>query len=328
MKRITLAIIALFTLFISCKKNSSTEVQVTDEVQAISKRSCAADEVLKEQLEADPSLRIRMEQIETFTKKVITLGELSRLVNGVIEIPVVVNVLYNTAPENISDEQIQSQIDVLNADFNNTNSDLRKVPAMFSSVVGNVGVRFVLENVIRKFTDNVSWGANDAMKKGNKGGIDPTDPAHNLNMWVCNLGQGLLGYAQFPGGKAATDGVVILYSAFGSRSLYRRGTYIPDYDLGRTASHEVGHWMNLRHIWGDDGAACTGSDFVDDTPNQGGYNFGCPTFPHISCNNNGDMSMNYMDYTDDACMYMFTKNQSQRMLSVFAAGGPRSAIGQ
>jgi hypothetical protein len=328
MKKITLVILALFMLFIGCKKNSSTEVQVTDEVQAISKRSCAADEVLKEQLIADPSLRIRMEQIETFTKKVITLGELSRLVNGVIEIPVVVNVLYNTATENISDEQILSQIDVLNADFNNTNRDISKVPAIYASSVGKVGTRFVLLKVVRKFTDKASWGANDAMKKGNKGGIDPTDPIHNLNMWVCNLGQGLLGYAQFPGGKAATDGIVILYSAFGSRSLYRQGTYIPDYDLGRTASHEVGHWMNLRHIWGDDGGSCTGSDLVDDTPNQGGYNFGCPTFPQISCNNNGDMTMNYMDYTDDACMYMFTTGQSQRMLAVFATGGPRAAIGQ
>jgi len=328
MKRITLVILALFTLFIGCKKNSSTEVQVSDEVQAISKRSCAADEVLKVQLIADPSLRIRMEQIEIFTKKVITLGELSRLVNGVIEIPVVVNVLYNTATENISDEQIQSQIDVLNADFNNTNSDISKVPSIYASSVGKVGTRFVLLKVVRKFTDKASWGAKDAMKKGNKGGIDPTDPAHNLNMWVCNLGDGLLGYAQFPGGKAATDGIVVLYSAFGSRSLYPEGTYIAGYDLGRTASHEVGHWMNLRHIWGDDGGACTGSDLVDDTPNQGGYNFGCPTFPKVSCNNNGDMSMNYMDYTDDACMYMFTNGQSQRMLAIFATGGPRTAIGQ
>ncbi len=329
MKTIKLCTFVFFlTFFIGCKKNSSTELQITEGLQTITRRACAADDILQLQLAADPTLRTRMDQIETFTKKVIANGELSRLVNGVIEIPVVVNVLYNTGAENIDDAQIQSQIDVLNADFNNTNNDLRKVPAMFSSVVGKVGVRFVLENVIRKFTDNVSWGTNDAMKKSNRGGIDPTDPIHNLNIWVCNLGQGLLGYAQFPGGKAATDGVVILYSAFGSRSLYHRGTYISDYDLGRTASHEVGHWMNLRHIWGDDGSACTGSDFVDDTPNQGGYNFGCPTFPHISCNNNGDMSMNYMDYTDDACMYMFTKNQSQRMLSVFAAGGARSAIGQ
>jgi hypothetical protein len=327
MKKITLIAVFL-TLLIGCKKNTSTEVQVTDDVQVISKRSCAAEEVLKAQMAEDPSLRITMDQIETFTKKAISMGELSRLVNGVIEIPVVVNVLYNTAAENISDAQIQSQIDVLNADFNNTNSDLRKVPAIYTSSIGKVGVRFVLENVVRKFTDKTSWGANDAMKRSNRGGIDATDPAHNLNMWVCNLGSGLLGYAQFPGGKPATDGVVVLYSAFGSRALYRRGTYISYYDLGRTATHEVGHWMNLRHIWGDDGTSCTGSDLVDDTPNQAGYNFGCPAFPTVTCNNNGDMSMNYMDYTDDQCMYMFSNGQSQRALAIFAAGGPRAAIGQ
>jgi hypothetical protein len=216
----------------------------------------------------------------------------------------------------------------LNTDYNATNSDLRKVPSLFTPVIGKVGVRFVLANIIRKATNVTSWGTDDAMKKSNKGGINSTDPTHNLNLWVCNLGQNLLGYAQFPGGNSATDGVVILYSAFGSRAIYHQGTYIQTYDLGRTASHEVGHWMNLYHIWGDDGGRCTGSDRVDDTPNQGDLNFGCPTFPHISCSNSGDMSMNYMDYTDDACMYMFTKGQVDRMLAVFAPKGPRAAIGQ
>jgi hypothetical protein len=165
------------------------------------------------------------------------------------------------------------------------------------------------------------------MKKSSRGGIDPTDPTRNLNMWVCNLDL-YLGYAYYPGIRPAIDGVVILYSAFGSRAIYRRGTYIPDYDLGRTASHEVGHWMNLIHIWGDDGGSCSGSDLVADTPNQADENYGCPKFPTVSCSNSGDMSMNYMDYTDDACMYMFSKGQANRMLAVFAAGGPRAAIGQ
>jgi hypothetical protein len=269
-----------------------------------------------------------MDAIESFTKQIISTGELNRLVNGTIEIPVVVNVLYRIAAENISDAQIQSQIDVLNTDYNAANADLRKVPSIFKPVIGKVSVKFLLANIIRKATNASSWGTDDAMKKSNKGGIDPTDPSHNLNLWVCNLGQNLLGYAQFPGGNSATDGVVILYSAFGSRAIYHQGTYIQTYDLGRTASHEVGHWMNLYHIWGDDGGRCTGSDKVDDTPNQGDLNFGCPTFPHVSCSNNGDMSMNYMDYTDDACMFMFSKGQVDRMLAVFAPKGPRAAIGQ
>jgi hypothetical protein len=273
-------------------------------------------------------MQARMDQIETFTKKVVANSEFSRLVNGVIEIPVVVNLLYRTESENIADAQIQSQIEVLNADFNSKNGDLRKVPSIFTSSIGNSGVRFVLVKTIRKKTDVVSWATNDAMKRSARGGIDATDPTQNLNIWVCNLGQNLLGYAQFPGGNISTDGVVILYSAFGSRSLYHRGTYISYYDLGRTATHEVGHWMNLRHIWGDDGGTCRGTDYVDDTPNQAGYNFECPDFPTKSCNNSGDMSMNFMDYTDDACMYMFSAGQVNRMKAIFASGGPRAAMGQ
>lgn len=328
MKKITLTVLAAIVLLSSCQKNNITELQDKDEVQVISKRSCAANDVLKQQLADDPTLKRRMDQIENFTNKVIARGDFSRLVNGVIEIPVVVNVVYRTSAENISTAQIQSQIDVLNEDYGNTNLDKTQVPADFASSVGKVGVRFVLAATVRKQSSKKSWGTNDAVKKSSLGGIDPTDPTRNLNMWACNLGQGLLGYAQFPGGNLSTDGVVILYSAFGSRAKYPAGTYVSSYDRGRTATHEIGHWMNLRHIWGDDGGACTGTDYVADTPNQGAENYGCPAFPHVSCSNSGDMSMNYMDYTDDACMYMFTQGQVSRMLAIFAAGGPRAAIGQ
>ena len=128
---------------------------------------------------------------------------------------------------------------------------------------------------------------------------------------MCSLGGGILGYAQFPGGGAATDGVVILSTAFGSE-----GTAVAPYNLGRTCTHEVGHWLNLHHIWGDT-ADCTGNDFVDDTPNAQHPNFGKPTFPHLSCSNgpNGDMFMNYMDYVDDDTMVMFTAGQVVRMQS-------------
>lgn len=328
MKKITIAALIAFTLLIGCKKNTSTELELTSDLQEISQRSCAADDVLQAQLAADPWLRTRMEQIEEFTKKAIASGELHKVVNGVIEIPVVVNVLWKTNAENISLAQIQSQIDVLNADFNNTNSDLNSTPTIYKPSIGKVGVRFVLKTVNRKPTNKKSWSPNDGMKRSSQGGIDPTDPVNNLNMWSCNLGQSLLGYAQFPGGDPSTDGVVVLYSAFGSRALHSAGTYTSKYDLGRTATHEVGHWMNLRHIWGDDGTSCSGSDLVGDTPNQAGYNVGCPTFPRRTCSNNGDMSMNYMDYTDDRCMFMFTAGQVQRMLAVFASNGPRAAIGQ
>jgi hypothetical protein len=204
------------------------------------------------------------------------------------------------------------------------------VPDAFKPLATGMNIRFVLARTIRVNTKTRSFSTNDAVKQTRRGGSDPIDPANYLNMWSCNLGNGVLGYAQFPGGNPATDGVVMLYSAFGSRAKYSGGTYVSKYDLGRTATHEVGHWLNLRHIWGDDGTGCTGSDFVNDTPNQGGANYGCPGFPKTSCNNgtNGDMFMNYMDYTDDACMYMFTGGQSSRAMAVFAAGGPRAAMGR
>jgi hypothetical protein len=156
------------------------------------------------------------------------------------------------------------------------------------------------------------------VKSAKRGGKDPWNPGKYLNMWVCNLGNGLLGYAQFPGGPVSTDGVVVLYSAFGDT-----GTLIANYNKGRTATHEVGHYLNLRHIWGD--ATC-GNDLVNDTPTQQTSNGGCPTFPKITCGNQGDMSMNYMDYTYDRCMYMFTIGQSARMDATFAQGGPRYSL--
>ena len=144
-----------------------------------------------------------------------------------------------------------------------------------------------------------------------------------MNLWVCKLGGGLLGYAQFPGGKAATDGVVITFTGFGTI-----GTAKSPYNLGRSATHEIGHWLNLRHIWGDDGSKCTGSDLVDDTPNQAGQHFGCPKFPLVSCSNgpNGDMFVNYMDYTDDRCMFMFTNGQKSRMYATLVTGGSRHSV--
>jgi hypothetical protein len=138
---------------------------------------------------------------------------------------------------------------------------------------------------------------------------------------VCQLSGGLLGYAQFPGGPAQTDGVVIRHSGFGTT-----GTAAAPFDRGRTATHEIGHWANLFHIWGDDGTGCNGTDEVADTPNQADENYGCPTFPSISCNNgpNGDMFMNYMDYVDDEAMVMFTAGQVSRMNATLA--GPRKAL--
>lgn len=283
-------------------------------------RSCGSMEVLKNNLAQDPGLRKRMDGIENFTNKIIRdAGRL--LPDGTIKIPVVVNVLYKLAAENISDAQIQSQIDVLNEDFKALNADYSSTPAIFQNVrSGNVGVSFVLHTIFRKSTTKKSWGTNDAMKKSGTGGINPTSPTTELNLWSCNLGGGILGYAQFPGGSSSTDGVVIDNNAFG-----RTGTVTAPYDKERTATLEVGHWMNLRHIWGD--ATC-GNDFIDDTPTHNAANFGCPAAGHKStCTGTPvEMTMNYMDYTDDLCRYMFSAGQKTRMQAVFAIGAPRAGF--
>ncbi len=327
MKKILVLLAGFFLVIVGCNKSANNEENPGEDVsQNPTERKCASNEVLEEQLNADPSLRQRMSAIEEFTERVIANPSQYRLVNGVIEIPVVVNVLYKSNAQNISLAQIQSQIDVLNKDFSATNSDYNN-PNTYQGVrSGDIGVRFVIDNVatdiIRKKTNKQSWQLNDGMKKSAQGGINPTSPTTKLNMWVCNLASGYLGYAQFPGGSAATDGVVIDDNAMGTT-----GTAAAPFNKGRTATHEVGHWMNLRHIWGD--ATC-GNDQVGDTPLHNTANYGCPAANHRStCTGTPiEMTMNYMDYTDDACMYMFTAGQKSRMLAVFASGGPRNSFAQ
>jgi hypothetical protein len=315
MKKLILSVFATIMLF-SCQNDQTDSTDLT--INTIAKRGCASEEVLASQLAADPTLALRMNQIEEFTQKARLSG---RLVNGKVQIPVIVNVLYRTAAENISDAQIQSQIDVLNDDFNATNSDFSSVPALFSGVATNVGISFVLEGINRKATTKTSWGTRDVMKQSKRGGLDPTSPTTKLNIWACTIGGGILGYAQFPGGSTATDGVVIDSNYFGLSSA---ASY--PYNLGRTASHEVGHWMNLRHIWGD--ANC-GNDLVSDTPSHNTANYGVPAYPHYStCTGTPvEMTMNYMDYTDDRGMYMFTDGQKTRMDALFVSGGARAAFG-
>ncbi|WP_035672843.1 zinc metalloprotease [Flavobacterium sp. 83] len=315
MKKILLTATAFLMLFSCQNDQSESTVSATN---AIARRSCASQDVLTEQLKADPTLALRMNQIEAFTQKSMLTN---RLVNGKVVIPVVVNVLYKTAAENISDAQIQSQIDVLNKDYTATNPDFSNIPAEFAGVAANVGITFELVKINRKSTTKTSWGTRDAMKKTKQGGLDPTSPATTLNMWACTIGGGILGYAQFPGGSSATDGVVIDSNYFGLSSA---ASY--PYNLGRTASHEVGHWMNLRHIWGD--ASC-GDDLVSDTPVHKTSNFGVPTYPYVSTclPSHNEMTMNYMDYTDDRGMFMFTNGQKARMTALFVSGGARSGFG-
>jgi hypothetical protein len=227
----------------------------------------------------------------------------------IVTVNVVVNVVYKTDEQNISQAQIKSQIAALNKDFRATNPDRSQTPTPWHGLVTDTRIQFKLVKVTRTATSKDGFTTDDAVKKASTGGVAPFDTKKNLNLWVCALMGGLLGYAQFPGGPAATDGVVINYQAFGTS-----GTAKAPFDKGRTATHEIGHYFNLRHIWADT-PDCGGSDNVADTPNCAGPNFGTPTWPHITCNNgpNGDMFMNYMDYTDDKAMFMFTTQQVLRM---------------
>jgi Pregnancy-associated plasma protein-A len=331
MRKIFLAMTAGAMLFMACSKSGlkSEEQANGDAADApATARYCSANDVLELQMAKDPSLRERRQQIENFTQRILNDPNAARLLpDGTIEIPVVVNVIYRTATENISLAQIQSQIDVLNEDFGATNADYNNTPAIFQGVrAGNTGIRFVLDQVIRKSSSKRSWALDDAMKFASSGGINATSPTTKLNLWVVNRmtyqGRTILGYAQFPGGPAATDGVVIGYNYLG-----RVGTLAANFNKGRTATHEVGHWLNLAHIWGD---AFCGNDLVADTPQHDRDNGGCPAAGHTSqcAGNPVEMTMNYMDYTYDACMYMFSAGQKSRMLATFAAGGPRNSFAQ
>lgn len=242
----------------------------------------------------------------------------------IVVIPVVVHVIYYNAVQNISDAQVLSQIEVLNEDYRRLNADTTNTPSLFTSVAADCQIQFCLaaqdpngnwtNGITRTQTTKTSFDINtDEAKYTSTGGHDIWDRNKYLNIWVVpsirdGSYTGILGYAQLPGGGASTDGVVIQYSNFG-----RIGNLSPYYNLGRTVTHEVGHWFNLYHVWGDDGTGCWGSDYVDDTPNQADENYNCPSFPEPSCNNTSDMYSNYMDYTDDDCMNIFTEGQKLRM---------------
>jgi zinc-dependent metalloproteinase lipoprotein len=273
-------------------------------------------------------------------------------------LPVIVHVINNGEAvgvgSNIAQGQVQSQLDVLNEDYRNTNADGTLVPAVYQPRRGDMQVQFVA--ALRDPNGNVlAEPGIDRVNRNTKGWTAPPyvqgyinstikpatswDPDRYINIWVMNLGNSLLGYAQFPdntanvgglntlGGSAATDGVVVLYTAYGSRAKFPAGSFgaaTNPYDRGRTLTHELGHWFGFRHIWGD--TAC-GDDYCADTPTQQEENYGCVAFPQVTCSNvTGDMSMNYMDYTNDACMYMFTQAQKDRLQAIMLNTPRRAAL--
>lgn len=290
-------------------------------------RKCAAAEV-DQRLQQDPGYQLAQLRLDSFTNGVARdVGRYRG--TGPRRLTVVVHVVYNTEQQKISRQQVSSQIEVLNRDFRARN-DVSAVPQVWSGLVADANVEFALattdpdgkptDGITYTKTGVVAFGSDDAVKSTARGGVDPWSPDHYVNIWVCKLGAGLLGYAQFPGGPPETDGVVILYTAFGTT-----GTATAPFNLGRTTTHEVGHYFNLRHIWGDV-IGCGGTDFVNDTPQASAPNYGVPVFPHITCNNgpSGDLFVDYMDYVDDKAMALFTPGQVARMTAALV--GPRSSL--
>ncbi len=365
MKKITLLLSAFSLVWglnaqktTAVKSNVSTTISTNSTVQATppapSHRTCAT-------MEVDATLRAQypdMGTLEDFEEWLAPRVEAYKqaVANGtapevVYTIPVIVHVIHNSNEavgqgRNISQAQINSQIDVLNEDFRRLNSDASNTPAAFQNVVADCEIEFCLAQVDPNGNtlaepgidrvDATTIGAGNTTTGYSTTTIDGTikpatswDPNQYLNIWVCQISGGILGYAQFPsnsglpglntnGGAANTDGVVIGYNYFG-----RVGNVSAPYNLGRTTTHEVGHWLGLRHIWGD--ATC-GDDFCNDTPTQSGPNYNCPSHPSPSCTNSGDMFMNYMDYVNDNCMNSFTLDQKARIVAVITGATRRASL--
>ncbi|HAY3564169.1 TPA: zinc metalloprotease [Elizabethkingia meningoseptica] len=340
MKKLFLGV-AVLSMLASCKNEAESEVSannenlITNASADANKRFCPSEEIRQELLKTDANALRRYNEIEAlsvkFEKQTSTsrqLGNMAVLPDGTVEIPVVFNVIYKTAADNLSDAVLQEQIDILNKDYSATNSDINKIPSEFLPVAaGDVKVKFKLAGVNRKQSNKNSWSyTNDAMKKASSGGIDATNPSKNLNFWVVNTmpsPQGeILGYATFPESAGLwNDGVVL-----GRRYVGKTGASAP-FNLGRTATHEIGHYLNLRHIWGD-GSGCA-TDYCDDTPVQPSASTGDPVYPKYgTCGGvkRSLMFMNYMDYSNDASLYMFSANQKTRMQATTSATGPRAGL--
>ncbi|HBS19553.1 MAG TPA: hypothetical protein DEA66_01795 [Flavobacteriales bacterium] len=314
--------VAMTVLVLSPLQAQDAGEQVDKNVR---ERVCHTMGNLERLMHEKPKMSQRMALIEKQTEMHVRQVQANPAQHSqlVVTIPVVFHILYNTAAENISEAQVMSQMDILNEDFRRLNADQDNE----WSQAADTQIEFCLasqdpngnptDGILRVPTNLTSFGTNDAMKFTSQGGSDAWPASDYMNFWVCDLGSSLLGYAQFPGGPASTDGIVCNYTATGNT-----GTASAPFDLGRTATHEVGHYLNLRHIWGDGG--CGASDFVDDTPDSDGPNYGC-ALGSVACGTT-DMVQNYMDYSDDACMNLFTQGQSDRMNALFAPGGARASL--
>jgi len=306
-------------------KNLFTLLLVSLTLLSNAQNRCGTEAYTLELIEKYPDYAKAKAKVNAQAEKWIK-GNPNHSEKTIITIPVVVHVVWNTTTENISDAQIFSQITVLNEDFRRDNTTAVNTPIVWQGIAADCEIEFCLAQtdpngnattgITHTQTTHTSFSMNDDVKSTSNGGVDAWDNNNYLNIWVCNLDDpsGAIGYATYPSSWiGATDGVVIRYKSFGTT-----GAAQSPYHWGRTTTHEVGHWLNLEHVWGPFGSCA--DDQVSDTPKQEDYNLNCPSFPlHPNAcgttNANGDMFMNYMDYTNDACMNLFTTGQKTRMIS-------------
>ncbi len=260
-------------------------------------RTCATHEKHVQKMKTDPEYARQYNEVQRKIEE-RTKWYLKDPARMMRRAPRTIPVVVHLVDGNLTDEDVQNEIDVLNEDFRALNSDISGVPGAFEPLIGDAMLEFCLAKVDPQ--GNPSTG----ILRGGTCEEGAWDRRKYLNLWVCDISDGILGYATFP--SNAYNSIVVMgtnYFAPGGSGAF---------NLGRTTTHEIGHYFNLNHIWGD--ANC-GNDQVDDTPTQQTSNGGCPSFPNVTCGNgpNGDMFMNYMDYVDDRCMFMFSIGQAARM---------------
>ncbi|WP_025761469.1 M43 family zinc metalloprotease [Dyadobacter tibetensis] len=290
--------------------------------QAAHGQRCATMPILENKFEKQPSLRSSYElqrQSLTIRSRAGLRQTAGEQAADIYSIPVVVHVVVNG--NTVSDAAILAQLDTLNKDFNLQNAGLAQVLPAFQKLSGNAGVRFCLaqkdpngqptSGIVRYSTPVSRFNyLTEDVKYASRGGADAWDTDRYLNIWICGLSNNILGYASFPGiGPAREQGVVVDYA-----SLPGGGTSL--YSGGKTLTHEMGHFFSLFHIWGDDDGGCNGSDDVDDTPNQANSTSSCKQGEFYDiCNKSspGIMYQNFMDYSPDVCLSLFTLGQVNRM---------------
>lgn len=333
---VKLGLLCALLPIVSCEKQQE-EDRIEDSVsleRSANLRACATHTTLIKMLEENPSIKAEAKRLEKMTQKFISEKSLrsAKEEEEEITIPVIVHVVYYDESENIKWRQVKSQIDALNRDFNMENEDIKDVPGFYKKRVADVGIRFELKRITRtktdveEFVDVKSTPRDDKFDIAIKeyGGKNSTDTSKYLNIWVGKFGGGFGGFALTPAARIRLpklDGIYVDYRDFGTTDV------AAEYgSLGRTAVHEVGHWLNLLHLGGL-GGDCRTDDGVSDTPRQSpDTHFGNPTYPETVTCNTPDMVMNFMQGLFDNLKIMFTEGQKDRMRATFEPGGPRASF--